>query len=65
MEGKILQLPRMELSDVTKESDTLRQQADKLSAEVVNLEGQLTRERMTSSMLQVICLCDSAYMPIP
>ena len=54
MEGKVaLRSPKMQLSDVTRERD---KEVDQLSTKVINLEGQLNRERTTTSMLQVICV---------
>ena len=43
----------MQLSQVTKERDSLLKQSDTLTAQLANLEGQLGREKTKSSTLQV------------
>ena len=52
LEGE-LPLQKMQLSQVTKERDSLQKQVDTLTAQLANLEGQFSREKTKSSTLQV------------
>ena len=52
LEGE-LPLQKMQLSQVTKERDSLQKQLDTLTAQLANLEGQFGREKTKSSTLQV------------
>ena len=61
MEGAV-PLQTMQLSDVTRERDFLLKQVDTLSVKLVNLDGQLNRERTKSSMLQVSWQCHNSIV---
>ena len=61
LEGE-LPLQKMQLSQVSKERDSLLKQLDTLTAQIANLEGQFGREKTKSSTLQVRYLQDSTKL---
>ena len=61
LEGE-LPLQKMQLSQVVKEKDSLQKQLDTLTAQLANSEGQVGREKIKASTLQVYTCTFTHYV---